>query len=567
MRPAATSELSVFARVRRVDWRTAVAASVSSLRGRPPVVTIAVVAAIGSTFLRLQVGGQLPEGRLFAEGFSARSLGNGEVARLLTSTLLTRDIFMTISIAVSLLVTLGAYEVIAGHVRAALVAVIAAVAGPVGVATGLGVLNSVGIRWALTPMGTVDIGASAIVAGAAGALPAVIGRRRVTSAVVLFVLSGLLVHHQLADWELVVAFPVGLLLGRLAGARPARAGTRRRSTVYATVALLATVAASAAATRALPAPSAGRDPAGHTVSAQRLMETTYPAPALGETRRVTVLLPPGYDSSTARYPVIEVLHGIPGQPRDLLSVGALQRSALSVGVQPFVALLPDGHGPHRSDGWYANIPTRQLGTAVGADLRRWANATLRISYSWSYAGLSAGGFGAAYLAIMDRQPVHSVCGLSGYYTANIPPLAGISAAVRDRSDPTRQVTRAPSLTLLAYGNSDTRSEQDAMTYAAALRATGRSVIQRSYPGGHQWAVWAPALVDCFHVVLPGTLREVRSPGYPVSGERHWIGVRFSGGSAPLGESCRSAPGRRFRHVRARSAPLQPSLVVVESSRR
>ena len=406
--------------------------------------TGALVAAITSTFIRLQVGGQLPERRLLAGAFSARSLANGDFSRLLTSTLLTRDIFMTISIVLSLLVTVGAYEVIAGHLRVGVVAVITAVAGPVGVAAGLGALSAAGIGWASGPMATVDIGASAMVAGASGALAIAIGQRRVTAALALFILGGLLMHHQLADWEHLVAFPVGMLLARLLGPRPVRTRNQRRINLYAITAAITASAAVLAMLWILPDDRTTRDASGHTLSPPRLIDTNYPTPALGGTRRVVIVLPPGYDNSTRRYPVVELLHGNPGRPEDLLTVGNIQQSASPAGVQPFIAVIPDGSGPHVANGWYTNIPSQQLGTAVGTDLRQWTDQTLRVTDSWSYAGLSAGGYGAAYLAMTDPQPVHAVCGLSGYYTANIPPLLGASTCVafaqRPKSEPEQRTS-------------------------------------------------------------------------------------------------------------------------------
>jgi enterochelin esterase-like enzyme len=500
--------------VRGIDWRAASSVLGTAVSRRPPIVTVSLIAAIASTSIRLQVGGQLPERRLLAGGFSARSLANGGFFRLLTSTLLTRDIFMTVSIAVSLLVTLGAYEVIAGHLRVIVVALVTAVAGPVGVATGLGVLSSAGIRWASTPMATVDIGASAMVAGASGAVAVAIGSRRVTAGLALFILGGLLVHHQLADWEHLVAFPIGMLLARLLGQRSAPVRTRRRTCAYAAIALLTAGAAVLAMTWILPNERTSRDVAGRTISPARLLDTSYPSPALGGTRRVVILLPAGYDSSTRRYPVVELLHGNPGRPEDLLTVGNLERSAVAPGIQPFIAVIPDGRGPHIADGWYANTPAQNLGTAVGTDLRHWANHTLRVTDSWSYAGLSAGGFGAAYLAMNDLQPVHAVCGLSGDYTANIPPLTGTSATLHDRSNPTRHANQAPALTFLAYGTTDATSGRDANTYAAALRAANRTAIVHAYTGAPQWAVWTPAFADCFRTILPSSTGPLVGPGAP-----------------------------------------------------
>src|SRR6185312_14431957 len=92
------------------------------------------------------------------------------------------------------------------------------------------------------------------------------------------------------------------------------------------------------------------------------------------------------------------------------------------GVGPFIGVLPDGNGPAVQRSWYVNTAEQQIGTSVAVDLRRWVAGTFRTNSSYSYAGLSSGGFGAAYLPLLDHQPVHAVCGLSGYYTGAVPPL-------------------------------------------------------------------------------------------------------------------------------------------------
>ena len=82
----------------------------------------------------------------FQYGYSGRALSMGRWSTLLTSQFLSRDSFMAISIALSLILMLGLYEAIAGSVRALVVAFVTGAVGPVLVAGGLGLGSALGTR-------------------------------------------------------------------------------------------------------------------------------------------------------------------------------------------------------------------------------------------------------------------------------------------------------------------------------------------------------------------------------------------------------------------------------------
>lgn len=122
--------------------------------------------------------------------------------RVLTSIPLTSGVRMTAGMALVIVVLFGLAERFVGW-RTALVA---GVAGSV-VATL--VCDVALVASASAAAHTLDFGPSAVTAGAAGALARAIP---VPLAVVLAVvtLNGVVIHHQLPDWEHVVAFTVGL---------------------------------------------------------------------------------------------------------------------------------------------------------------------------------------------------------------------------------------------------------------------------------------------------------------------------------------------------------------------
>ena len=488
----------------RAQWQQWARAAARAAWRRPPVVTLALIACIVVTFARLQVGLHLPGLTFVQDAFSGRALVAGNYHVLMTSTLLTRDVFMVVSISLSLLVTMGTYEIVAGHARAALLAVVAAALGPILVAGGLGLLFALGSTWADARLDTLDIGASAIVAASSAALAGIARDRRLTIGLMLFLLGGLLVHHQLADWEHVLIFPIGYLAGRAGGrARVGRRRIRKRAVaLYALTAACLVACGVQASSHLLPSPHAYHDQSGTALSQPRLVTTTYPSPSMGESRPVIVLLPAGYDSTTRRYPVIELLHGDPGAADTMIAVAHIQQSAAAPGVAPFIGIAPDGHGPRIAGSWFANSPGQAMGTAVSHDLRVWAEHTFRTNGQWSYAGLSSGGFAAAYLPLIDPEPVHASCGLSGYYGGAIPPLQRMTRADRARYTPLAQAARAPSLVFLADGSGDKESGPQLAPYLAALQAAHKRVVAKLYPGGHTFYVWQEGYLDCFRAVSP-----------------------------------------------------------------
>lgn len=445
----------------------------------------------------------MPAGRFVAGAFSVHALTTGHYEVLLTSTLLTRNLFMVASICVSLLVAMGSYEVLAGHIRATLLAAFAAMAGPLSVAGGLGLLLAFGSQWALGRMDTLDIGASAIVAASSGAIAGVVRYRRLTIGLVLFLLGGLLVHHQLADWEHLLIFPWGYLVGRVFKRGRIRAGLANRPHLFlhgvvAAALVVTSIAASAAVLPASPVYTAAN---GQVLSPPAVLDTTYPSPALHSRRNVIVLLPAGYENGHRRYPVVVFLHGDPGSPQALLQLAQLQNDQIAAGVAPFIGVLPDGNGPALQRSWYVNLPSQKIGTSVAVDLRRWVTTTFRTNASYSYAGLSSGGFAAAYLPLLDNKPIHAVCGLSGFYNGSIVPLRGNRPAQLQVSAITH-IAREPALTFLAYGTTDSITRPQTLRYAAALRSAGKHVIVKPYSGGHAWSVWRPAFQQCLRLIVP-----------------------------------------------------------------
>jgi enterochelin esterase-like enzyme len=137
----------------------------------------------------------------------------------------------------------------------------------------------------------------------------------------------------------------------------------------------------------------------------------------GTERAGYVYLPPGY-SPSRRYPVVYLLHGMPGSPSEYL-VGTNFTTFADDGIdagtlKPFIAVIPAAGSDAKYNGEWAG-PWEH---ALVDDVVPWVDAHLSTIASPSgrvIAGLSAGGFGAADIGIRNERVFGSIMSWSGYF--------------------------------------------------------------------------------------------------------------------------------------------------------
>jgi len=208
----------------------------------------------------------------------------------------------------------------------------------------------------------------------------------------------------------------------------------------------------------------------------------------GELRPGLVYLPPGF-STSHRYPVVYLLHGMPGSPSEYPSgAGLLDFADNSIAdgtVRPFVAVLPAAGPDDRYNGewagpWEAGLVDRVV-PWIDAHLPTIASRPGRV-----IAGLSAGGFGAVDIALRHPTLFGTVESWSGYFAPlQDGPFKGASRAVLAANDPT----------LLARAR------------AAELRNEGVRFFLSTGPAHSHW--FKPAETRTF-------ARELRGLGLPTS---------------------------------------------------
>ena len=213
----------------------------------------------------------------------------------------------------------------------------------------------------------------------------------------------------------------------------------------------------------------------------------------GTARPGYVYLPPGY-RSTGRYPVVYLLHGMPGSPSEYLDGTQLAQfadEAIAEGrVRPFIAVIPAAGPRGRYNGEWAG-PWED---AVVDRIVPWVDAhlpTIAEPRGRTIAGLSAGGFGAIDIALRHPDVFGAAESWSGYFKPlHDGPLRNVSRQVLAAHDPTKLVRtesgalrRAGVRFFVSSGPSHSHwfREADTVAFARELRSVGLPVQLRLYP--------------------------------------------------------------------------------------
>jgi len=177
---------------------------------------------------------------------------------------------------------------------------------------------------------------------------------------------------------------------------------------------------------------------------------TYPvhSDALNADRKVAVLLPLDYDTSTERYPVLYLLHGY----GDDQSAWSYMTNLSGYAAQhKIIIIMPDG-----AKSFYINSagdPKAKFEDFITKDLVAYADShfrTIPLPRARAIAGLSMGGYGAAYLGL--KYP--------NRYTA----LGSFSGALSIAHDPPTNPARVQEFaTLLGAPSSPEAKDRDPFT--------------------------------------------------------------------------------------------------------
>jgi S-formylglutathione hydrolase FrmB len=236
-------------------------------------------------------------------------------------------------------------------------------------------------------------------------------------------------------------------------------------------------------------------------------------------RPSAIYLPPGFTRGS-RYPVLYVLHGMPGSPSSLwdsLHFAAVADEAIAAGkAVPFVAVMPYG-GPRtdQKDGEWAGIWAR----FVADDVVPWTDSqlpTIASRAGRAIAGLSAGGFGALDIGLQHPTLFSTIESWDGYFhPLRDGPFAHASVAMLAANDPTLlvqkeaarlRVGRVRFFLSTGYGHGSV-PESAAFDYGALLQRLGLVHEVWLLPRaelGHFWSAQLPAAIDYAESPVPPT---------------------------------------------------------------
>jgi enterochelin esterase-like enzyme len=233
--------------------------------------------------------------------------------------------------------------------------------------------------------------------------------------------------------------------------------------------------------RADPSPAARPLPAlvsiSHDGAGSSIGSASYRSRALAGKGSFIVYLPPGYASSTLRYPVLYLLHGRDGYANAFLEIGiqqSLDRLIDSGAIAPMIAvMIQDRGGPNnwRDVGrWHSATYVVEVQELIDRMFR-----TIPTRAGRAIAGSSMGGFGAMHVALANPYRFAVVESWLGFFD-------GLGRELRTD----RTVISGLGLHAFLYGAQadPVAVPQEDPAFAARLRAAGAQAQGVIYPGGH-----------------------------------------------------------------------------------
>ena len=284
---------------------------------------------------------------------------------------------------------------------------------------------------------------------------------------------------------------------------------------------------------------------GRLVQAQRqgyLLRLMVTGPRSHLTRAAYVYLPPQYFEPayrTYRFPVIELIHGQPGEPQDWITVVGVTHTFDTLledkAAQPAVLVMPDANGSRAVSLQCLN----QAGgpqdlTYLAVDLPAHIARILRVQppgSAWGVAGYSEGGFCAANIALRYPYRYGSAGVLSGYFKPSDNQLADPSRLVSpfngnirlaEQNTPLVEIQDLPATEViprfwLASGAADQQGVADAEGFWQALRVRQPDVPLTLTPGaGHTLAAWRAEVPSMLTWMTPSLARAAheQAPAHP-----------------------------------------------------
>ena len=237
-------------------------------------------------------------------------------------------------------------------------------------------------------------------------------------------------------------------------------------------------------------------------------EVTYHSSALKRFRRMHVYTPPGYETSTQRYPVFYLLHGAFDCDDSWWTVGRagfILDNLIAAGkAKPMIVVMPAGHTGPFNFGPGAPRPAVDEFTAdFRGDVVPYVEKSYRVltdRQSRAIAGLSMGGAQTLDIAIPDLDQYayvgvfsSGVFGITGGGPMPTPPGPSFEERnAKTLDDPA--LKKDLKLVWFATGKDDFLIETSRAT-VAMLKKHGFDVVYKETAGAHTWTNWREYLSE------------------------------------------------------------------------
>lgn len=227
-------------------------------------------------------------------------------------------------------------------------------------------------------------------------------------------------------------------------------------------------------------------------------------------RPAWIYLPPAYlTARRPQLPVLMLLSGQPGSPRDWLDGGLLVQqmdrwAAAHHGLAP-VVVIPDSLGALTDNPLCMDSRLGRVDTYLARDVPDWILSSLQVdpvTAHWAVGGFSAGGTCALQLAVAHPDLFPTFLDESGQreptlggHARTVAATFGGDEAAFDAVDPLHELARRrypASAGAVVVGAQDGDYRPQARVVTAAARAAGMSVRYLELPGTHNWPFWRAA---------------------------------------------------------------------------
>ncbi len=247
----------------------------------------------------------------------------------------------------------------------------------------------------------------------------------------------------------------------------------------------------------------------HDVPHGEVRAVWYDSPTLGMTRRMMIYLPPGYELSRQRYPVLYLLHGTGGDETVWLEQGhaaqVLDNLIASGKAEPMIVVMPNGHtdtpaapgmGPNNNEQPTFAHKQWMEGTFEQSfnDIMNWVDKNYRTRAAKRYraiAGLSMGGYHSLYISANQPDDFNYV----GLFSPAISRMDQGKCKIYDDLEGKliAQFKQRPRLYWLGIGKDDFLYKDNA-EFRKLLDKNRLRYTYHESAAGHEWANWRDYLV-------------------------------------------------------------------------